>query len=106
MRRGRAAYLCYFLSNVPKVLGYRLFRLPPSTKSFRGFPLSIATTSAALIEAIEKDAPFAAIRFGAVELSCLNNHEKSNSVSRKRTRNRFVIPSRTTLGISRQMTFL
>ena len=76
MRRGRAAYLCYFLSNVPKVLGYRLFRLPPSTTSFRGFPLSIATTSAALTQAIENDAPFAAIRFGAVELSCLNNHEK------------------------------
>ena len=76
MKRGRLAYLCYFLSNVPKVLGYRLFHIPPSTKSFRGVPLSLSKTSETLTQAIENDAPFAAIRFGAVELSCLNNHEK------------------------------
>ncbi len=76
MKRGRLAYLCYFLSNVPKVLGYRLFRIVPSTKSFRGVPLSIEKTSDELTRALLDDAPFAAIRFGAVELSCLNNHEK------------------------------
>lgn len=76
MKRNRVSYLCYFLSNVPKVLGYKLFRILPIRKKFRGLPLSLETTDQTLESALLSNKPFAAIRFGATELSALNNHEK------------------------------
>lgn len=68
--------MLYFLKNAPKVLGYRLFRIKPSTKRFRGETLNLESTNQTLKDALDSSKPFSAIRFGAVELSCLNNHEK------------------------------
>ena len=72
----RFSYVLYFLKNTPKVLGYRLFHIKPSTKRFRGKALGLESTNQTLKDALDSSKPFSAIRFGAVELSCLNNHEK------------------------------
>lgn len=74
--KGKAEYIKYFLSNAPWVVYQRLTKKRKTYKSFCGHKLSMEATNSALKMAIISGNPFAAIRFGAVELSCLNNHEK------------------------------
>lgn len=70
-------YIIAFLKNVPPFLNYKLFKKKRNLSSFCGVNnINEATTSLALKKAISSSISFAAIRFGAVELSCLNNHEK------------------------------
>jgi hypothetical protein len=74
---GRSHYIRYFLKNAPSTLHGRLHHSAKKTSSFRGHKnIAIATSGALLSQKISAGKPFAAIRFGAVELSCLNNHEK------------------------------
>ena len=70
-------YIFYFVKNTPAVLGYKLFKRLKRLDKFNGQKnINLEFSNKVLSEAIDKGAPFAAIRFGAVELSCLNNHEK------------------------------
>ncbi len=74
-KKGR--YLHWFRKNVFSSILMRLFHKPKSVKKWKGQEgPSLEATNEALCEAIDSKMPFAAIRFGAVELSCLNNHEK------------------------------
>lgn len=62
---------------MPGALGEKLFHHQPSTDSFLGYhDITIASSGALLDAKITAGAPFAAIRFGGSELSCLNAHEK------------------------------
>lgn len=73
----RFSYFGYFLKNTPSVLGWKLFKRKKNTSRFRGVRhIDLELTNSTLKEYINKGEAFAAIRFGAVELSCLNNHEK------------------------------
>ena len=74
--KGKAEYIKYFLSNAPWVVYQRLTKKRKNYKKFCGHKLSMSATNSALKMAIISGKPFSAIRFGAVELSCLNNHEK------------------------------
>lgn len=70
-------YLHWFRKNVISSIGMRLFHKAKSVEKWRGTKgPTMEETDKALSLAIDGGAPFAAIRFGAVELSCLNNHEK------------------------------
>lgn len=73
----RLSYIHWFIHNVPSSLGMRLFHKAKRTDRFMGRKGIDLTSSDALIRSyIDAEKPFCAIRFGAVELSCLNNHEK------------------------------
>lgn len=75
--KDKFTYISAFFKNVPAYFSYKLFKKKRDLSSFCGYKnINEATTSATLKEAILSNKPFAAIRFGAVELSCLNNHEK------------------------------
>ena len=84
-------YITAFLKNVPPFLNYKLFKKKRNLSSFCGVNnINEATTSLALKKAISSSIPFAAIRFGAVELSCLNNHEKIELGFKKKYKDRVV----------------
>ena len=84
-RKSRALYVCYFLKNAFFVLRYKLFRHKKSCARFRGVKgITLEYSNEALKQAIASGKPFAAIRFGAVELSCLNNAKKIELGFRKR----------------------
>ncbi len=73
----RRAYVAYFLKNAWFVLLWKLFRLKKSVLRFvgvRGITQTLGND--VLKQAIASQKPFAAIRFGATELGCLNNYEK------------------------------
>ena len=77
MSMGKATYIRYFLRNAPWVIKQRIDHKPKKLKRFNGYKgLSVEMTSTVLEQAILSGKSFCAIRFGAVELSCLNNHEK------------------------------
>ncbi|MGN1075617.1 MAG: hypothetical protein ACI4QP_01430 [Candidatus Enteromonas sp.] len=43
-------------------MGYRLFRIKPSTKRFRGKTLDLESTNQTLKDALDSSKPFSAIR--------------------------------------------
>lgn len=70
-------YLHWFRKNIFSSIGLRVFHKAKSVEKWKGQKgPSLEETNDAFCKAIDSKAPFAAIRFGAVELSCLNNHEK------------------------------
>ena len=74
-KKGR--YLHWFRKNLLSSISMRLFHKAKSVKKWKGEDgPTLASTNLALSKALDSKKPFAAIRFGAVELSCLNNHEK------------------------------
>lgn len=73
----KLSYIHWFIHNAPSSLRMRFFRKGKRTDRFmdeKGITLS--QSDALICSYIDSDKPFCAIRFGAVELSCLNNHEK------------------------------
>ncbi len=73
----RITYSAYFLKNAWFVLLWKLFRRKKGVERFLGQKeITQAYGEATLRDAILSEEPFAAIRFGAVELSCINNFEK------------------------------
>ena len=77
MSMGKATYIRYFVRNAPWVIKQRIDHQPKKIKRFNGYKgFSVESTSDTLEKAILSGKSFCAIRFGAVELSCLNNHEK------------------------------
>lgn len=76
-KRTRLSYVLAFLKSAPAVFNYKLFKVKPKTDRVGAIKeISMQKSSSELFQALGKPLPFAAIRFGAVELSCLNNYEK------------------------------
>ena len=73
----RLKYFVYFFKNAWFVLPYKLFRKKKSCERFLG-QKNITTnySDEVLLEYIKSNKPFMAVRYGAVELSCINNYEK------------------------------
>jgi hypothetical protein len=70
-------YIRYFLKNVPAAIVCRLFHKQKQSTKFRGQKgITLSYSGEVLRAALTSGRPFAAIRFGATELGCLNNHEK------------------------------
>lgn len=77
MKRTRRAYLWEFFKSSWTVLRYKFFRIKPRTDQIGKFKeITMQKGSRAIEDAILKGEPFAAIRFGAVEISAINNYEK------------------------------
>ncbi len=73
----KSLYLHWFRKNFFSSARLRLFHKAKSVAKWKGGEgPSLEQTNIALSKAIDSKEPFSAIRFGAVELSCLNNHEK------------------------------
>jgi hypothetical protein len=73
----RNQYRWAFLKSAVDVFKWHLFRIKKSTDHFLNFKhLTLEHGSNVLTTLIEKGEPFAAIRFGAVEMGALNNYEK------------------------------
>ncbi len=76
-KRSRISYIIDFLKSAPTVLKYKLFRIKPKTDQIGEIKqITMQKSSGLIFDALKTNQPFAAIRFGAVELSCLNNFEK------------------------------
>lgn len=76
-KRTRLSYIANFLKSTPTVLRYKFFRIKPKTDRIGVIKqITMEKSSATLFDYLRTDKPFAAIRFGAVELSCINNYEK------------------------------
>ncbi|MCH5180114.1 MAG: hypothetical protein J1F32_02730 [Erysipelotrichales bacterium] len=73
----RLKYFVYFLKNAWFVLLYKFFRKKKSCERFVG-KKNITTNygDEVLLDYIKSNKPFMAVRYGAVELSCINNFEK------------------------------
>lgn len=77
MKRTRRSYIWEFMKSSFSVVRYKLFKIKPRTdKIGRHKAITMQKGNSALESAILKGEPFAAIRFGAVEISALNNYEK------------------------------
>lgn len=77
MKRTKTRYRFEFLKSTPQVLRYKFFKIKPRTDTIGGFKkFSLEDGHNLIKRAIFNKEPFAAIRFGAVELSALNNFEK------------------------------
>lgn len=75
MNKGR--YMIYFIKNSWHVFLYRLFRKKRNIIHFMHHKgITIDYSNEILKSMITSDMPFMAVRFGAVELSCINNYEK------------------------------
>lgn len=73
----RLTYILYFLISAWSVLLYFLFRIKKDVTRFGSRRnISLTYSNELLKERINAGLPFAAIRFGAVELSAINNIEK------------------------------
>ena len=73
----KSSYIHWFLSNLPSSLAIRFAHKGKRTDRFKDLRnLNLEDSDKMLISALESGKSFAAIRFGAVELSCLNGHEK------------------------------
>ncbi len=76
-KRTRLSYISAFLKSAPAVLKYKFFKIKPRTDQVGSIKqITMQKSSSILFDALKTKQPFAAIRFGAVELSCLNNYEK------------------------------
>lgn len=74
---GKLTYFKYFLKNSWFVLMWKLFKKKKNTSRFLGKKnITLEYSNDLLKKWIESGKPFAVIRFGAVELSCVNNYEK------------------------------
>ena len=72
-------YLKYFIKNAWFVLLYKLFKKKKNCKKFLGKKnITINYSDELLFKYIQSNKPFMAVRYGAVELSCINNKEKIN----------------------------
>lgn len=77
MKRTRRSYIWEFIKSSFTVFRYKLFRIKPRTDKIGGYKqITMQKGKNELETAILKGEPFAAIRFGAVEISALNNYEK------------------------------
>jgi hypothetical protein len=73
----RLRYALFFLKDIPATLRERIFRRGRSCERFLGQKgLTIERGGALLRSRIGEGKPFACVRFGGSELSCLNGHEK------------------------------
>lgn len=76
-KRSRFSYLIDFIKSTPSVLKYKFFKIKPKTNKIGEIKqITLQEGSGVLFDLLRSNQPFAAIRFGAVELSCLNNYEK------------------------------
>lgn len=74
---GKARYIHFFIKNSWHVMMYRFFHKKKSvTRFLKKKNITLAYSNDCLKKWIESGKPFSAIRFGAVELSCVNNYEK------------------------------
>lgn len=72
-------YFVYFLKNAWFVLLYKLFKIKKKcTRFMHKKNITINYSDDTLYEMIMSNKPFAAVRYGAVELSCINNWQKIN----------------------------
>ena len=77
MKRTRRAYIWEFLKSSITVFRYKIFRiLPPTDKIGAYKQMTMQQSHRVIDEALKKGEPFAAVRFGAVEIGALNNYEK------------------------------
>lgn len=77
MKRTRRSYIFEFLKSSVTVFRYKLFKIKPRTDRIGKYKeIPMQQSNRVIDEAIKKGEPFAAIRFGAVEISALNNYEK------------------------------
>ncbi len=75
--RKKITYFAYFLKNAWFVLLWKLFHRKKGVERFVGIVgITQEHSNEILKHAIQSGIPFAAIRFGATEMSCLNNYEK------------------------------
>jgi hypothetical protein len=73
----RKTYRRAFLLSAIDVMKWQLFHIKKSTETFLSFKnLTLKHGSNVLRQRIEAGHPFAAIRYGAVEMGALNNYEK------------------------------
>ncbi len=76
-KQARLIYIQYFLKSAWSVLLYFLFRIKKDVTRFgKHKNISLSYSNTQLKDRIDSQMPFAAIRFGAVELSAINNEEK------------------------------
>lgn len=77
-------YILYFIKNAWFVLLYKLFKIKKKCTRFCGKKnISVSYSDDVLFQKIVKNEPFMAVRYGAVEISCLNNYEKINMKLKK-----------------------
>lgn len=70
-------YIRFFVKNSWFYFRYRIFHKKKSVERFMGQKnITLDYSNEILKQMILSDQPFSAIRFGAVELSCVNNYEK------------------------------
>lgn len=75
--RKKTRYIVYFIKNAWFVFLWKLFRRKKKVERFSGIRgITQDYGNNVLKRMIEDGHPFAAIRFGATELGCLNNYEK------------------------------
>lgn len=76
-KRSRISYIIDFIKSAPAVFKYKFFRIRPKSDQIGDIKqITMQKSSGLIFDALKTNKPFAAIRFGAVELSCLNNFEK------------------------------
>lgn len=77
MKRTLRSYIWEFIKSSWNVFRYKFFKIkPPTDKIGKHKQITMQKGNNALENAIFNGEPFAAIRFGAVEISALNNYEK------------------------------
>ena len=75
----RLKYILYFIKNAWFVFLYKCFHKVKSCKRFVGKKnITLEYSDKVLFDMIMSNKPFMAVRYGAVELSCINNGEKIN----------------------------
>ncbi|MCQ2742389.1 MAG: hypothetical protein MJ239_03725 [Bacilli bacterium] len=74
---GKGKYIVYFIKNAPGAIRERLFHKSKSCLRFRGQKnITLEYSNEVLKEFISSGKPFAAIHFGGMEMTCINNYEK------------------------------
>lgn len=77
MKRTLRSYAWEFFKSSWNVMRYKFFRIKPPTDRIGKYKqITMQAGTNAIEDALRKGEPFAAIRFGAVEISALNNYEK------------------------------
>lgn len=75
----RILYILYFLKNAWFVLLYKLFKKKKNCERFLGKKgITIKYSDEIMLNKLLSNKPFMAVRYGAVELSCINNWQKIN----------------------------
>lgn len=81
-------YIVYFIKNAWFVFLYKVFHKIKSCKRFCGKKnITLEYSDNILYDKIMSNQPFMAVRYGAVELSCINNGEKINLKLKKSFKN-------------------